>query len=666
MKFSKTSNKLFSYVIIIIILIISILTFFIISISMKNVYLRALNDMTNVAIHNIDEHIQMHKNEARLITEFKPFINMVASIEEKNENSNEYIQNRSQMFEYLSAKINSSSIEKIVITDKTNRIFLSNDIENINKIVPPNSPYWNNINPNISTAQIQVNEKNDYIVLISQPVRLYDKTVGYVFMELNFDMINSLMKNYKFGNSGNLFFITKESKFISYDKKAIPNSINEIFDYQNIFNIFEKNSHTSNIVYSSEFKNNSINSYMQYSYIPSLNAVIATSINKNEVNKTSLTTSFPLIFLLFVIFSLTIFYRYIVSKKILHPLNLLNRSLYMLKKGDLRARYNYNADNEFGNLSTVFNQTISNLQKTTLDLKEREAKSNIILNNITDVIWEFDIGANVIKMPENWSRLIESEYIQTNYLYTLESFVSYIHINYLSDFQQSLCDCIEKDIPMNLECQIKRFDNEYIWVKINGSCMYNIYEEPYKVIGSIFNISEIKNRENALREFAKRDDMTKLLKKVEMEQLVNEELRINSVGHSLLFIDLDDFKEINDNYGHLVGDEVIIHVSNILKEYCLSDCHICRFGGDEFVVFTRRIYTLCETEELAAKIIKELNNGYTIKDGVHINIKGSIGISRSPKDGISYAELMLKADCATYKVKNDVKNSYYIYGQNLI
>lgn len=661
MKFSKTSNKMFSYIFTIVIFIISVLTFLIISISMKNVYLHALDDMTTVAIHNIDEHISMYKNEAYIISQLQSTDNLLIAIDEGNQKTEAYEEAKNQTYDYISNKEKSPSINKIMLTDKNKKVVLSSVTKDIDQIIPNDSEYWNNINENTSTAQILLNDQNEYIILVAQPLRLYNKTAGYVFIELNFDMINTLINSYKFGNSGNLFFITQNNEFIGSNKSSLPKSILDIKNYDDILDLLKTQTHNTQKIKSSEFKSNNVSNYMQYCYIDNLNAIIATSINKVEVNRTSVTTSFPLVFLLLMIFILTLGYRFIISKKILHPLSLLNRSLYLLKKGDLRARYNYNADNEFGNLSIVFNQTISNLQKTTINLREREAKSNIILNNIADVIWEYDLASKTMKLPENWSKLIEAEYSEISYLYTLDTFTSYLHINYSSEFSQILNNCIDNNTPINFECQIKKQNNEYIWVKINGSCMYNVYEEPFKVIGSISNISEIKNREHTLREFAKRDDMTKLLKKVEMEHLVDIDLEKNSIGHSLLFIDLDDFKDVNDTYGHLIGDEIIIHIANILKELCIQDCHICRFGGDEFVIYTKKVYTLPETEQLASRIIAEFNAGCTVSSGEHIRLEVSIGIARSPKDGTTYAELMSKADEATYKAKNTVKNCYVVY-----
>ncbi|MEG2813715.1 MAG: diguanylate cyclase, partial [Oscillospiraceae bacterium] len=382
-------------------------------------------------------------------------------------------------------------------------------------------------------------------------------------------------------------------------------------------------------------------------------------------NKTGMTTAFPLIFLLIIIIFMLFTYRFVISKKILHPLSLLERSLYMLKKGDLRARYNYNAVNEFGNLSTVFNQTISNLQQATQTLKEREDKNGIILSNITDVVWEYDIEAYTVTMPENWAKLTRLETNKTEFKYKLDEFMDFIHINDIVEFSQRINNCIKNNTPIKFECQLKQADDNYIWVRINGSCMFNIYNEPYNIIGSIFNISDTKNREDALKEFAKRDDMTGLLKKVEMERIVNLDMKQNGLGHSLMILDLDGFKSINDNYGHLIGDEIIINTARVLERHCKDDCYICRFGGDEFIIYTKLVYSSEQTKLLAQAIINDVNSDYIASDGTVIKAGCSIGIARSPINGNNYVQLMSKADTAIYEVKKHGKNTFAFYSDNI-
>lgn len=662
MKFSKTSNKILSYTMILVIIVVSVLMFYIINLSMRNIYFSALGDMTNVAIHNIEEHVQLHKNEAVLIRRLSSLTAMITLKEDGHQDTHAYDEAFSQTYSYISKKAeNSNTINNIIICDENLNTILSNSPSDIGETLSADSYYWNDTDSVTCTARIEKNKYNQNIILITQPVRMYNQNQAYVFIELSFDMLDSLINNYKFGDTGNLFFLTSDIEFIGSNPQHMPHTLKSIKDYENILRIMESNNNSVTLPYRTEFKNKYTDRYMQYKYIESLDAMIMTSIDKNEINKSGLTTAFPLVFLLVVIFSLILFYRYTVSKKILHPLGLLNRSLYMLKKGDLRARYNYNKDDEFGSLSAVFNQTISSLQKSNQILKEREAKSQILLERITDVIWEYDLDTSTIKLPESWPKLIGADYTDSSLTYSIESFMNNMHISYPSEFRKCLESCIKQDQPIKFECQIKKQNGEYFWVHIDGACMYNIYEEPYKVIGSIFDVTEDKKREAALRDVARRDDMTKLYKKVAMEQLVTNELEKQVGEHSLLFLDLDAFKAINDTYGHLVGDEVIIHVSHILKRICGDDCYICRFGGDEFVIFTRKSYTLDETKALALTILEALNSGYTSSENQFIFIGCSIGIARSPVDATDYAELMAKADLAIYRAKKNSKNCFVVY-----
>lgn len=668
MKFSKSSNRMLSFIMTTCIIIISVIIFLIISFSMQNVYLSALEDMTSVAIHNIEEHIQLHKDESVFITKMKSFTEYMTYYQERTMNSASANTAYSQSFNYIFKKVESTqTINKITIVDTERKILISSDPIDVNSSLSKDSNYMKSTNNGIGSTSIQRNPNGEYIILISQPVILYDKNVGFLFMELSFDMINSLMQSYKFGDSGNLFLITKQLDFVGIDADNMPQNVDSIVENENIFQFSKNNTRNVPELFTTAFKTDSSSRFMIYSQIGNIDAIIATSINKSEVNKTATAIAIPLVFLLLVILIMLYIYRFIISRKILHPLALLNRSLYMIKKGDLRARFNYNALNEFGNLSAVFNQTMSNLQDLTLSLKEKETKNNIILNNITDVVWEYDILSDTIKMPENWAKLIEITPTApfNGYIYSTNDFLEYIHINYSSDFVDDIIKCTEHNIPISLECQIKQNNDNFIWVKFNGSCMYNAYNEPYKIIGSILDISEIKTREDILKDYAKRDDLTKLLRKAEMERIVDIDLKNNGVGHSLMMLDLDGFKSINDTYGHLIGDEIIIYTANVLNKLCKNDSYICRFGGDEFIIYTRAVYTLEQTKELANKIIVELNKGYCKSDDLTIYIGCSIGISRSPIHGNTYVQLMENADLAIYSAKKHDKNRYVVYSEDV-
>lgn len=128
---------------------------------------------------------------------------------------------------------------------------------------------------------------------------------------------------------------------------------------------------------------------------------------------------------------------------------------------------------------------------------------------------------------------------------------------------------------------------------------------------------------------------------------------------AILFIDLDNFKNINDTYGHRIGDQLLQ-----LTAIRLSDCvrkhdFICRFGGDEFIILLESIKDVAEIEHVAKRIIQEFHQPFLI-DGLTIEATGSIGISIYPNHGQDEETLVKKADQAMYKIKRQGKDNYQV------
>jgi diguanylate cyclase (GGDEF)-like protein len=131
----------------------------------------------------------------------------------------------------------------------------------------------------------------------------------------------------------------------------------------------------------------------------------------------------------------------------------------------------------------------------------------------------------------------------------------------------------------------------------------------------------------------------------------------NVTEHALMCIDLDNFKSINDLFGHLYGDNVLKEAAGIMKNLFRSDDVLGRFGGDEFVIFVRAIPNIDFVKEKAAELNSRLNKTYE-KDGVECTVSASIGIAIFPSDGTAYSVLHQKADEASYAAKKSGKNTY--------
>lgn len=167
--------------------------------------------------------------------------------------------------------------------------------------------------------------------------------------------------------------------------------------------------------------------------------------------------------------------------------------------------------------------------------------------------------------------------------------------------------------------------------------------------------------QEVLREQATRDSFTKLYNRGTMEHLVEKELSADSQSQcAYIALDVDNFKRINDIYGHDMGDMLIMELSKLLKRVFKHKAMVARMGGDEFSVFVRDVETRDDIYIKAEQVLAELRE---LKDEIGLRIAPtlSIGIAFTPEAGMSFSELYHRADTALYRVKNDEKNGVAIY-----
>jgi len=131
----------------------------------------------------------------------------------------------------------------------------------------------------------------------------------------------------------------------------------------------------------------------------------------------------------------------------------------------------------------------------------------------------------------------------------------------------------------------------------------------------------------------------------------------------LFFLDLDNFKNINDSFGHNAGDDLLIGIANALNQLTKANDAACRLGGDEFVLIIKRPHSF-DIDAFAAKTLQVITTPYEIAD-TDIRMTGSVGIAIAPDDGTSFDELRKKADIAMYKSKQLGKNTYSYYSAQL-
>lgn len=169
-------------------------------------------------------------------------------------------------------------------------------------------------------------------------------------------------------------------------------------------------------------------------------------------------------------------------------------------------------------------------------------------------------------------------------------------------------------------------------------------------------VTDMKSKSN-------QDALTGLWNRTYTEETVDEMI-FQGVKGALLMIDMDNFKAINDNYGHIAGDQTLKMFADTLRTLSGKDDVLCRIGGDEFVVFIKDETSKTVLGNRAADIISDLCHKLE-QCKFETNSSVSIGIAQTPEDGMEFNKLYNCADKALYYVKQNGKNSYHFFSDRL-
>ncbi|QRN04780.1 diguanylate cyclase [Legionella sp. MW5194] len=172
---------------------------------------------------------------------------------------------------------------------------------------------------------------------------------------------------------------------------------------------------------------------------------------------------------------------------------------------------------------------------------------------------------------------------------------------------------------------------------------------------------ERKMAYSQLQHLALHDELTKLPNRracMEMLELAISRATRNKSEVGLMFLDLDDFKEVNDTHGHHLGDQLLVEVSQCFKQSIRAHDYLARLAGDEFLLIVTDFSSYSALSLLAKRLIESIPHPLVI-DGIEVNVSVSIGIAVYPFAAKTAEALLQKADAALYKVKSEGKNSFY-------
>jgi diguanylate cyclase (GGDEF)-like protein/PAS domain S-box-containing protein len=219
----------------------------------------------------------------------------------------------------------------------------------------------------------------------------------------------------------------------------------------------------------------------------------------------------------------------------------------------------------------------------------------------------------------------------------------------------------------NIEFRLLRPDGELRTLQAMGEVTPDEAGRLQRMIGTFQDITERKRAEERLRFLASFDPLTGLPNRSLFHDRLNHALLHadrNGGQVGLLFIDLDDFKLINDSLGHSCGDELLKQVAQRLSLTVREIDTVARLGGDEFTIILENLHTDEEAAMLAGKVLEALASSYCL--GFHeLYVTASVGITMYPADANQAETLLRNADTAMYRAKEEGKNSYRFFTREM-
>ncbi|MDT8338907.1 MAG: EAL domain-containing protein [Sulfurimonas sp.] len=234
-------------------------------------------------------------------------------------------------------------------------------------------------------------------------------------------------------------------------------------------------------------------------------------------------------------------------------------------------------------------------------------------------------------------------------------------------FYQNMWSELNQEGHWNGEIADRRKNGELYTAELNIIALHDKEGNLTNYISIVNDISEKKKKESLIHNLAYFDALTNLPNRVLFqERVINKipSLQRNSKKMALFFIDMDNFKNINDTFGHFTGDKFLIEVAKSIKATLRDEDTLARLGGDEFTVTLGDAESVLDIAVVAEKIIERFKSPVII-EGREFYTGASIGISIYPDDGTTYEELVKAADTAMYQVKESGKNSYQFYTQSM-
>ena len=347
-----------------------------------------------------------------------------------------------------------------------------------------------------------------------------------------------------------------------------------------------------------------------------------------------------------------------IYRRAITPIGQIIEVMEEINAGDRQKRLPGFKTYEYQVISETFNDLLDDFY-----ISEDVHKTVSALSD--SMLFEWDMEHSRMYVSDNFKNMFDIDtekaaLLDGTFIDTLMSETDARH------FRKDMTSLIEDREYAEGEYQVKTVRNTEIWINIKAQSYTSRSGSGSvsRILGVVTDINNKKKTSLQLSQKASYDFLSQLYNRStflkELQKLLDMK-RVNE-SYAVLFIDVDDFKFINDRYGHNVGDEVIKYVADTIKGCVGTNGIAGRFGGDEFVLCITNSGIVAGCDDFAAGIIDSLYTGYRCESiGITLNVKASIGISLVNEQVSDAEKLVGEADEAMYFVKKHGKANFHFY-----
>ena len=299
---------------------------------------------------------------------------------------------------------------------------------------------------------------------------------------------------------------------------------------------------------------------------------------------------------------------------------------------------------------------LSRRQASAQELEGRDHIRNFALHESSDGLWDWNVITGEVYFSPQWERMLG--FGPNEVEPAVDTWVNLVHPEDIDGVMRDLGAHLDgQTVRYQREYRLKNRNDDFLWVHDRGKVVErDDHGWPLRVVGMVHDITDRKQLEQRLRDIAHRDELTGLPnRRAGYDFFERHHSLAQRKGHplSICLFDVDYFKRINDNHGHLAGDRVLVELADLLTEGLRKSDVVCRWGGEEFLLL------LPHTDrEAAVKLADRLRRKVeaTVGRALGIGVTMSGGVGAFPADASSIEDLVSKADDALYRAKASGRN----------